>query len=72
VCGEATPAPTAAWPLAFGIGSSEVVHVLATQTIVQRRPSGCGHLRRHAPAGRDAKDMILHLIGVIGAAGGTG
>jgi 3-isopropylmalate/(R)-2-methylmalate dehydratase large subunit len=59
--------------LAFGIGSSEVVHVLATQTIVQRRPrqlrvTFSGTL----PAGVTPKDMILHLIGVIGAAGGTG
>jgi 3-isopropylmalate/(R)-2-methylmalate dehydratase large subunit len=59
--------------LAFGIGSSEVVHVLATQTIVQRRPrkmrvSFDGNL----PAGITPKDMILHLIGEIGAAGGTG
>jgi 3-isopropylmalate/(R)-2-methylmalate dehydratase large subunit len=59
--------------LAFGIGSSEVVHVLATQTIVQRRPR---QLRAtfegtRAP-GVTPKDMILHLIGVIGAAGGTG
>ena len=59
--------------LAFGIGSSEVVHVLATQTIVQRRP----RLMRVSfegtpPPGVTAKDMILNLIGVIGAAGGTG
>jgi 3-isopropylmalate/(R)-2-methylmalate dehydratase large subunit len=59
--------------LAFGIGSSEVVHVLATQTIVQRRPR---RLRvtfsGTRPTGVTPKDMILHLIGVIGAAGGTG
>jgi 3-isopropylmalate/(R)-2-methylmalate dehydratase large subunit len=59
--------------LAFGIGASEVVHVLATQTIVQRRPR---QLRvtfdGQRPPGVTPKDMILHLIGEIGAAGGTG
>jgi 3-isopropylmalate/(R)-2-methylmalate dehydratase large subunit len=59
--------------LAFGIGSSEVVHVLATQTLVQRRPrqlkvTFSGNCR----AGVTPKDMVLHLIGAIGAAGGTG
>ncbi|MDR5805894.1 3-isopropylmalate dehydratase large subunit [Caballeronia sp. LZ001] len=59
--------------LAFGIGSTEVVHVLATQTIRQKRPKTMrvrfnGKLRE----GVTAKDMILYLIGKIGAAGGTG
>jgi 3-isopropylmalate/(R)-2-methylmalate dehydratase large subunit len=59
--------------LAFGIGSSEVTHVLATQTLVQRRPrrmrvSFDGACR----PGITPKDMILYLIGRIGAAGGTG
>ena len=59
--------------LAFGIGSSELSHVLATQTLVQRRPKSMrvrfdGALR----PGVLPKDLILHLIGVIGAAGGTG
>jgi len=59
--------------LAFGIGSSEVVHVLATQTIVQRRPKLMRATFEGAPApGVTAKDMILNLIGVIGATGGTG
>jgi 3-isopropylmalate/(R)-2-methylmalate dehydratase large subunit len=59
--------------LAFGIGSSEVVHVLATQTIVQRRPKKMrATFDGTLPAGITPKDMILHLIGVIGAAGGTG
>ncbi|HKD58690.1 MAG TPA: 3-isopropylmalate dehydratase large subunit [Hyphomicrobiaceae bacterium] len=59
--------------LAFGIGSSEVVHVLATQTIVQRRPKLMRATFEGTPAaGVTAKDMILNLIGVIGAAGGTG
>ncbi len=59
--------------IAFGIGSSEVSHVLATQSLVQRRPqtmraSFDGTL---APGVR-AKDLILYLIGQIGTAGGTG
>jgi 3-isopropylmalate/(R)-2-methylmalate dehydratase large subunit len=59
--------------LAFGIGSSEVVHVLATQTIVQRRPKKMrATFDGVLPAGITPKDMILNLIGVIGAAGGTG
>jgi 3-isopropylmalate/(R)-2-methylmalate dehydratase large subunit len=59
--------------LAFGIGSSEVVHVLATQTIVQRRPRQLRvSFEGTRPPAVTPKDMILHLIGVIGAAGGTG
>jgi 3-isopropylmalate/(R)-2-methylmalate dehydratase large subunit len=59
--------------IAFGIGSSEVSHVLATQSLVQRRPQTMratfdGTL---APGVR-AKDLILYLIGQIGTAGGTG
>jgi 3-isopropylmalate/(R)-2-methylmalate dehydratase large subunit len=59
--------------LAFGIGSTEVVHVLATQTIRQKRPKTMrvrfdGRVRE----GVSAKDMILYVIGQIGAAGGTG
>jgi 3-isopropylmalate/(R)-2-methylmalate dehydratase large subunit len=59
--------------LAFGIGSSEVVHVLATQTIVQRRPKKLRATFEGTRApGVTPKDMILHLIGEISAAGGTG
>ncbi len=59
--------------LAFGIGSSELSHVLATQTLVQRRPKTMrvrfeGAMR----PGVLPKDLILRLIGEIGAAGGTG
>jgi len=59
--------------LAFGIGSSELSHVLATQTLVQRRPKTMrvrfqGTMR----SGVLPKDLILRLIGEIGAAGGTG
>lgn len=59
--------------LAFGIGSSELSHVLATQTLVQRRPKTMrvrfeGAMR----PGVLPKDLILRLIGEVGAAGGTG
>ena len=59
--------------LAFGIGASELLHVLATQTIVQSKP---GTLRANftgsLPRGVYAKDMILALIGRVGTAGGSG
>jgi len=59
--------------LAFGIGSTEVVHVLATQTIRQKRPKTMRvRFNGRVRAGVTAKDMILYLIGRIGAAGGTG
>lgn len=59
--------------LAFGIGSSELTHVLATQTIMQRRPKTMRvSFEGKLPAGVAAKDLILALIGHIGAAGGTG
>jgi 3-isopropylmalate/(R)-2-methylmalate dehydratase large subunit len=59
--------------LAFGVGRSEVVHVLATQIIYQSRPQQMrvrfdGSLAPHV----SPKDLILYLIGRIGAAGGTG
>lgn len=59
--------------LAFGIGSSEVLHVLATQTIRQTRPQTM-RIRFDGAlgAGVTAKDMILHAIGVVGTAGGRG
>ncbi len=59
--------------LAFGIGSSELAHVLATQCLVQRRPQRLRVSFEGArAAGVTPKDMILYLIGRIGAAGGTG
>ena len=59
--------------LAFGIGSSEVSHVLATQCLVQRRPKRMRVSFDGRPGrGVTPKDMILYLIGKIGAAGGTG
>ena len=74
VCGDSHTATHGAFgALAFGIGTSEVEHVLATQTLLQRparnmRISVEGSL---APA-VTAKDLILAIIGEIGAAGGTG
>jgi 3-isopropylmalate/(R)-2-methylmalate dehydratase large subunit len=59
--------------LAFGIGSSELTHVLATQAIVQRRPQTMRvRFEGRLPFGVTAKDLILALIGHVGAAGGTG
>src|SRR3982074_909893 len=59
--------------LAFGIGSSELTHVLATQAIIQRRPKTMRvKFEGRLPFGVTAKDLILALIGHTGAAGGTG
>jgi 3-isopropylmalate/(R)-2-methylmalate dehydratase large subunit len=59
--------------LAFGIGSSELTHVLATQALIQRRPKTMRvSFEGKLPLGVTAKDMILALIGHVGAAGGTG
>ena len=74
VCGDShTSTHGALGALAFGIGTSEVEHVLATQTLLQRpaknmRITVDGDL----PQGVTAKDMILAIIGKIGTAGGTG
>jgi len=74
VCGDSHTATHGAFgALAFGIGTSEVEHVLATQTLVQRpmktmRVTVDGPL----PAGCTAKDVVLAIIGKIGTAGGTG
>jgi len=74
VCGDShTCTHGALGALAFGIGSSEVQHVLATQTLPQRRPRTMRvHFEGALPPGVGAKDMILALIGRIGTAGGTG
>jgi 3-isopropylmalate/(R)-2-methylmalate dehydratase large subunit len=74
VCGDSHTCTHGAFgAIAWGIGSSELVHVLATQTIRQRRPETMrinfnGTLR----AGVGAKDMILYAIGVLGTSAGTG
>lgn len=73
-CGDShTSTHGALGAIAFGVGSTEVAHVLATQTIVQKRPRTMrvSFEGRLAP-GVGPKDMILHLIGTIGAAGGDG
>jgi 3-isopropylmalate/(R)-2-methylmalate dehydratase large subunit len=74
VCGDShTSAHGAIGALAFGIGTSEVEHVLATQTLLLS-PSRTMEVRVEGKlgAGVTAKDVILHVIGKIGAAGGTG
>ena len=59
--------------LAFGIGSSELAHVLATQALIQRRPKTMRvKFEGRMSLGVTPKDLILALIGHIGAAGGTG
>jgi 3-isopropylmalate/(R)-2-methylmalate dehydratase large subunit len=74
VCGDSHTATHGAFgALAFGIGTSEVEHVLATQTLLQTHPKTC-ELRvdgRLAP-GITAKDLILYLIGQLTTHGGTG
>jgi len=74
VCGDShTCTNGALGSLAFGIGISEVVHILATQTIVQRKPKTMRVTFEGAlPRGVYSKDLILALIGKIGAAGGAG
>jgi 3-isopropylmalate/(R)-2-methylmalate dehydratase large subunit len=74
VCGDShTCTHGALGAIAFGIGITEVQHVLATQTLQQKRPKTMRVEFLGRPAvGVTAKDMILALIGQIGAAGGTG
>ncbi len=74
VCGDSHTATHGAFgSLAFGIGTSEVEHVLATQTLVQRPSKNMlVKVDGHAPAGVTAKDIVLAVIGKIGTAGGTG
>ena len=74
VCGDSHTATHGAFgALAFGIGTSEVEHVLATQTLLQRPAKNMRVTVEGAlPLGVTAKDMILAIIGQIGTAGGTG
>ncbi|GAB2624147.1 3-isopropylmalate dehydratase large subunit [Novilysobacter erysipheiresistens] len=74
VCGDSHTATHGAFgALAFGIGTSEVGHVLATQCLLQRKPKTLAITIDGALApGVTAKDLILHVIGVIGVNGGTG
>src|SRR5271169_5898574 len=74
VCGDSHTSTHGAFgTLAFGIGTSEVEHVLATQTLVQSK-SKTMHIVVHGkrPKGVTAKDIILAIIGKIGIAGGNG
>ncbi|MDP7381581.1 MAG: 3-isopropylmalate dehydratase large subunit [Alphaproteobacteria bacterium] len=74
VCGDSHTATHGAFgALAFGIGTSEVEHVMATQTLIQAPAKNMRITIKGAlPAGVTAKELILHVIGTIGTAGGTG
>ena len=74
VCGDSHTSTHGAFgALAFGIGTSEVEHVLATQTLLQKRPKNMRiAVDGELPFGVTAKDVILAIIGKIGTAGGTG
>ena len=74
VCGDSHTATHGAFgALAFGIGTTEVGHVLATQCLLQSRPRTLGiHIDGPLNKGVSAKDVILHVIGTIGVDGGTG
>jgi len=74
VCGDSHTATHGAFgALAFGIGTSEVEHVLATQTLVQKKSKNFRiNVNGKLPVGVTSKDVILQIIGKIGTAGGTG
>jgi 3-isopropylmalate/(R)-2-methylmalate dehydratase large subunit len=74
VCGDSHTSTHGAFgALAFGIGTSEVEHVLATQTLIQSRAKNFKiTVDGKLPLGVTAKDVILSIIGKIGTAGGTG
>jgi len=74
VCGDSHTATHGAFgALAFGIGTSEVEHVLATQTLVQKKSKNfIINVNGSLPIGVTSKDVILQIIGKIGTAGGTG
>ncbi|KAL1959727.1 hypothetical protein VTO42DRAFT_1313 [Malbranchea cinnamomea] len=74
VCGDSHTSTHGAFgALAFGIGTSEVEHVLATQTLITKRSKNMRiQVDGELPPGVSSKDIILHVIGVIGTAGGTG
>jgi 3-isopropylmalate/(R)-2-methylmalate dehydratase large subunit len=74
VCGDSHTSTNGAFAaLAFGIGTSEVEHVLATQTLTQKKSKSLlVHCEGALPAGVTAKDLVLAIIGKIGTAGGTG
>src|SRR5690606_31162017 len=74
VCGDShTSTHGALAALAFGIGTSEVEHVLATQTLLMKKNKNLLiKVNGSLPAGCSAKDLVLFVIGKIGTAGGTG
>lgn len=74
VCGDSHTSTHGAFgSLAFGIGTSEVEHVLATQTLIQQRAKNMRvNVVGELPIGLTAKDIALAIIGHIGTAGGTG
>ncbi|AMD22254.1 HGL086Wp [Eremothecium sinecaudum] len=74
VCGDSHTSTHGAFgALAFGIGTSEVEHVLATQTVLQSKSKNMRILvTGKLGKGITSKDLILHIVGVIGTAGGTG
>jgi len=74
VCGDShTSTHGAMGALAFGIGTSEVEHVLATQTLLMKKSKAMLiRAEGRLPAACTAKDLALHVIGKIGTAGGTG
>jgi 3-isopropylmalate/(R)-2-methylmalate dehydratase large subunit len=74
VCGDSHTSTHGAFgALAFGIGTTEVGHVMATQCLLQPKPKTMAiHVDGQLPEGVGAKDLILHIIGSIGVNGGTG
>src|SRR5262249_2706023 len=74
VCGDSHTSTHGAFgALAFGIGTSEVEHVLATQTLIQARSKTMRiRFEGELPFGVTAKDMVLGAIGAIGVSGGVG
>ena len=74
VCGDSHTATHGAFgSLAFGIGTSEVEHVLTTQTLIQKKSKNLKiNVNGKLPIGVTSKDVILQIIGKIGTAGGTG
>jgi 3-isopropylmalate/(R)-2-methylmalate dehydratase large subunit len=74
VCGDSHTSTHGAFgALAFGIGTSEVEHVLATQTLLQRRPRTMAvTVEGNLPPGVTAKDVVLAIVGRLGTTGGAG
>ena len=74
VCGDSHTSTHGAFgALAFGIGTTEVGHVFATQSLLQRKPKSLAvNIEGRLPPGVTAKDLILAIIGQVGVSGGTG